>query len=86
LVAAPLLLWYNRESLPKFIGGTAVMLAATNLPFFLYGGIGEAFLNSVFSGHVISQMYLYEYIPLYAILSLTVLEFGTLLYNRRKHN
>ena len=86
LVAAPLLLWYNRASLLKFIGGTAVLLAVTNLPFFLYGGIGEAFLNSVFRGHVISQMYLYEYIPLYAVLSLTILEFGTVLYNRRRQN
>jgi hypothetical protein len=84
LVAAPLLLWYNRASLPKFIGATALLLAVTNLPFFLYGGIGEAFLNSVFSGHVISQMYLYEYIPLYAIIALSILEFGTVIYNGKK--
>jgi hypothetical protein len=83
LVAAPLLLWYNRGALVKFVGGTAVFLAATNLPFFLYGGVGESFLNSVFSGHVVSQMYLYEYIPLYSILALTILEFGTVFYNRK---
>jgi hypothetical protein len=84
LVAAPLLLWYNRDSLLKFVGGTTVLLAVTNLPFFFYGGIGEAFLNSVFSGHVISQMYLYEYIPLYAIIALSILEFGTVLFSRKK--
>ena len=83
IVAAPLLLWYNREALVKFVGGTAAFLAATNLPFFLYSGIGESFLNSVFSGHVVSQMYLYEYIPLYSILALTLLEFGSVLYYRK---
>lgn len=83
LVAAPLLLWYNREVLVKFVGGTAAFLAATNLPFFLYGGVGESFLNSVFSGSVVSQMYLYEYIPLYSILALTLLEFGAVLYYRK---
>lgn len=83
LVAAPLLLWYNRQSLLKFVGGTAILLAATNLPFFLYSGIGESFLNLVVTGHVVSQMYLYEYIPLYSIAVLTVLEIGTVLYNKR---
>ncbi len=83
LVAAPLLLWYNRHSLLKFVGGTAVLLAATNLPFFLYSGIGESFLSMVVTGSVVSQMYLYEYIPLYSIGALTVLEVVTVLYNRR---
>jgi hypothetical protein len=83
LVAAPLLLWYNRKSLLKFVGGTAVLLAATNLPFFLYSGIGESFLNTVLTGNVVSQMYLYEYIPLYSIAALTALEVITVLYNRK---
>jgi hypothetical protein len=83
IVAAPLLLWYNRDVLLKFVGGTAAFLAASNLPFFLYGGVGESFLNSVVSGSVASQMYLYEYIPLYSILALTILEFGTVLYYRK---
>lgn len=73
IIAAPLLLWYNRGSLLKFVGGTAAFLVATNLPFFLYGGVGESFLKSVVSGSVVSQMYLYEYIPLYSILALTFL-------------
>lgn len=83
IVAAPLLLYYNRESLVKFVGGTSAFLAATNLPFFLYGGVGESFINSVVSGSVVSQMYLYEYIPLYSILALTLLEFGTAIYNSK---
>jgi uncharacterized membrane protein len=83
LVAAPLLLWYNRQSLIKFVGATAVLLAATNLPFFLYSGIGESFLTLVVTGNVVSQLYLYEYIPLYSIAALTLLEIGTVLYNKR---
>lgn len=83
LIATPLLLWYNRHSLLKFVGATAILLAATNLPFFLYSGIGESFLNSVVTGNVVSQMYLYEYIPLYSIAALTILEVITVLYNRK---
>ncbi|MFA7397918.1 MAG: hypothetical protein WC046_05490 [Candidatus Bathyarchaeia archaeon] len=86
LVAVPLLLWYNRQSLPKFVGGTAVLLTATNLPFFLYSGIGESFMQMVVTGSVVSQMYLYEYIPLYAIVALTILEVVTILNNKRKEN
>ncbi|HSV48718.1 MAG TPA: hypothetical protein VLH35_00255, partial [Candidatus Acidoferrales bacterium] len=47
LVAVPLLFWYNRKSLVKFVGGTAVLLSVTNLPFFFYSGIGESFLSLV---------------------------------------
>jgi hypothetical protein len=83
LVAAPLLLWYNRQSLVKFVGATTVLLVATNLPFFLYSGIGESFLNLVVTGNVVSQMYLYEYIPLYSIMALTLLEIGTVFYNKK---
>ena len=83
LVALPLLLWYNRKSLVKFVGGTAVLLAVTNLPFFLYSGIGESFVSLVLKGSVVSQMYLYEYIPLYSIGALTAIEVITLLYNYR---
>lgn len=83
LIAAPLLLWYNRKSLLKFVGSTAIFITITNLPFFLYSGIGESFLNLVVTGSVVSQMYLYEYIPLYSIGALTILEFGTVLYNEK---
>lgn len=83
LVALPLLLWYNRGSIVKFIGGTVVLLLATNLPFFLYSGIGESFLSMVVRASVVSQMYLYEYIPLYAVGALTLLELVTVITNRR---
>jgi hypothetical protein len=83
LFAVPLLLWYNRQSLKKFVGGTAVLLAATTLPFFLYNGVGFAFLDSVFHASVVSQMYLYDWIPLYAIGVLTAAELVTVVYERK---
>ncbi len=83
LFAVPLLLWYNRQALMKFIGGTALLLAVTNLPFFFYRGVGFAFVDSVFHASVVSQMYLYDWIPLYAVGVLTVAELVTVLYKRR---
>lgn len=83
LVAVPLLLWYNRHSIRAFIAGSAVFLLVTNLPFFLYYGVGFAFLKTEASGSVISEMYLYDWVPLYAIASLTMLEIITVLNNRR---
>jgi hypothetical protein len=83
LFAVPLLLWYNRQSLWKFVGGTAVFLAATNLPFFFYYGVGVTFLQSVVSGEVVSQMYLYDWIPLHSIAALTIMEIIEVLHNRK---
>jgi hypothetical protein len=83
LFALPLLLWYNRGSLVKFIGGSAVFLAATNLPFFLYNGIGFSFLSTELNTATVSHMYLYDWIPLYSIGALSVLELATVLYNRK---
>ena len=83
LFALPLLLWYNRGSLRKFIGGSFAFLAATNLPFFLYNGVGFAFLSTETNAGTVSQMYLYDWIPLYAIAALSILEIVTVLYNRK---
>ena len=85
LFALPLLLWYNRQAIWKFLGGSAVFLAATNLPFFFYYGVGFAFVQSVVNASVVSQMYLYDWIPLHSIAALTVLEIVTVMYNRRIH-
>ena len=84
LVALPLLLWYNRDSLWKFVGGAAGFLATTNLPFFLYQGIGWAFLTTETKASIVSQVYLYDWIPVYAIGALTVAELLTFLLNRRR--
>lgn len=86
LFALPLLLWYNRRSLWKFIGGAAAFLAATNLPFFLYNGVGFAFLTTETNASTVSQMYLYDWIPLYSIAALSILELVTVLYNRKPRN
>jgi hypothetical protein len=83
LVALPLLLWYNRQALKKFIGGSTIFFAATNLPFFFYNGIGVSFFQMVVNAAVASQMYLYDWIPLSAVAALTILEIVTYFYNQK---
>jgi hypothetical protein len=85
LLALPLLIWYNRHLILKFAAGTAAFLAATNLPFFFYHGIGFAFLNVEMNGNIASQMYRYDWIPLYSIAALTAIEIITAVGNRRIH-
>ena len=82
LLALPLIVWYNRKTLSRFVAGTVLFLAATNLPFFLYHGIGFAFLNATVSTRIISQMYAYDWIPFYSILALTLIELATMLNNK----
>jgi hypothetical protein len=74
LLALPLLLWYNRQKLWQFIGGSTAFIAVTNLPFFFYSGIGTAFLINELKGDVATQMNAYDWIPLYAVAALTILE------------
>ena len=83
LFSLPLLLWYNRRMIWKFAIATTIFLAATNLPFFFYQGIGFNFLMTEVHGSVISQMYLYDWIPLYAIAALTLMEIISVLANRK---
>ena len=85
IFALPLLLWYNRQSIWTFVAGSAAFFAATNLPFFFYYGVGFAFITTETHASVISQMYLYDWIPLFSIASLTILEIITVLYNRKIH-
>jgi hypothetical protein len=84
LFALPLLLWYNRRSLWTFVGESVAFLAATNLPFFFYNGIGFAFLATEAKASIVSQMYLYDWIPLYAIATLSIVELVTALQNRKQ--
>ena len=79
LMALPLIVWYNRRSILTFVARTAVFLCATNLPFFLYQGVGFAFLSATVSGSIVSQMYAYDWIPSYSILALTVVALFTVL-------
>jgi hypothetical protein len=83
--ALPLLLWYNRQAIRKFIVGSAAFLAATNLPFFFYYGVGFAFLQAEISASVVSNFCLYDWIPLYSIAALTILEVVTALHNQKIH-
>ena len=84
LLALPLLLWYNRQKLLQFIGSTVTFLLATNLPFFFYYGIGFAFLNEEVNGNIVSQMYQYDWIPLYAVAALTIIEIITVIHRNPK--
>ncbi len=85
LFALPLLLWYNRQAIRNFIAGSAAFLAATNLPFFFYYNVDFALLQTQCNVSVISTFFLYDWIPLYSIAALTILEVIAVLYNRRIH-
>jgi hypothetical protein len=84
LLALPLLIWYNRHSIVKFVAGSAALLAAANLPFFFYYGVAYSFLNAEVNGNIAVQMYQYDWIPVYSIAALTIIEIATQLHNRRK--
>jgi len=84
LLALPLLLWYNRQKILQFTTATVMFLLATNLPFFFYYGIGTAFLKAEVNGNIVSQMYQYDWIPLYAISALTIVEMITVIHRKRK--
>jgi hypothetical protein len=84
LFALPLLLWYNKHAIRKFLLGAAVFIGATNIPFFFYHGVGFALFQSNFRPAVnLSEMILYDWIPFCSIAALTLLEAATLLYNQR---
>jgi hypothetical protein len=74
LLALPLLLWYNRKRLRSFIVGAASLITITNLPFFFYHNIGFTFLRSEMNSNIVTQMYPYDWIPLFAVATLTVIE------------
>jgi hypothetical protein len=86
LLAFPLLLWYNRKKLFQFIAGSAVFIGITNLPFFFYYGIGFSFLKAEFNRNIVSQMYPYDWIPLYAVAALTVAEIITTVQHKKSFN
>lgn len=83
--AIPLILWYNRSKLREFLAGSAIFIVATNLPFMFYNDVGLTFLRTVLDANIIAQSYAYDWIPSYSVIALTVLEFGTVLYNRHKN-
>jgi hypothetical protein len=82
LLAFPLLLWYNRQKLLRFIIGTVAFLGAFNLPFFFYHNIGMNFLQTEVNGDIVSQIYSYDLTPMIAVATLTILEIITLIDKR----
>jgi len=85
LLALPLLIWYNRQVLTRFAAGTAIFLTASNVPFFFYHGIGFNFLHAELSGNIPYQMYPYDWIPIYSMIILTIIEAVTVLSSRGIH-
>ncbi|MBT0158384.1 DUF2029 domain-containing protein [Candidatus Bathyarchaeota archaeon A05DMB-2] len=83
LFSLPLLLWYNRHTVRKFIAGSAAFLAVTNLPFFFYYGIGFAFFQTNFRISIVSDMILCDWIPIFSIAAQALLEIVTAIYGRR---
>jgi hypothetical protein len=84
IVALPLLLWYNRQKMRQFIMATTIFVLATNLPFFLYYDIGSTFLRTVMNTYVISQSYAYDWIPIYGVVALTIVEIITAILKKRE--
>ena len=74
VIALPLLLFYNRKRILSFLAAVASFLAISNLPFFFYYNIGLNFLQSETRGSIISLMYPYDWLPIYSVIALTLLE------------
>ena len=84
LVAIPLLLWYIRQKMRRFILASVAFVSVTILPFFFYNGIGLAFLRMGLSINIIGQSYAYDWIPIYAVIALTAVEVYSALDKKRK--
>jgi hypothetical protein len=74
LLALPLLLWYNRQKMLKFVAGSVAFIAALNVPFFFYYDIGVSFLQREVNADIVSQIYPYDLVPLFAVITITGLE------------
>jgi len=86
IVALPLLLWYNRQKIRHFLIATAIFVLATNLPFFLYYNIGSTFLRTVMNTYIISQSYAYDWIPIYGVVALTIVEITIAIHKKTTLN
>ena len=84
LIALPLMLWFNRQKIRTFLAASTGLILATNVPFFFYHGIGFAFFQAELNGNTISQMWPYDWISVYAVAALTIIEFVTILSRNLK--
>ena len=77
LLALPILLWYSlkiRKS-KQFILYSILLILLENLPFFFYNNIGQSFITTNLNLDFGTQLYAYEWIPIYSIISLSMLIF-----------
>ena len=79
LLALPLLLWYSRHTLHKTILASIGFITALNAPFFFYQNIGQTFLQQEVQGNIITQMYAYNWVPILAVITLTLIETTSLI-------
>jgi hypothetical protein len=86
LLAIPILVWYNRGTLRKFILASIGFIAAFNLPFFFYENIGLTFLEKRVKGDIITAMYAYDWLPLVAVATITVVEAVTIIAAKKGYN
>jgi hypothetical protein len=84
IVTLPLLLWYNRQKMRQFITASIAFILVTNLPFFFYQDIGSTFLRTEMNSYVILQSYAYDWIPIYGVVALTIVEIITVILKKRK--
>lgn len=86
IIAIPLLLWYNRQEMRKFVTWAIIFVLVTTLPFFFYYNIGLTFLQMELRGNIISQWYAYDFIPIYGVAALTMVEIISVFLKKRKNN
>jgi hypothetical protein len=76
IVAIPLLLLYNyrNNKLEHFLFSSFVFISITNVSFLFYNGVYQSFLDSTFNIFTIIQWYPYDWLPIYSILALSMIE------------
>lgn len=85
LLAIPILLWYNRGYLRKFVVGSVAFIAAFNAPFFFYNNVALTFLEKRVNGGTIGAMYAYDWLPIAAVAAITAVEFISVFAAKRRN-
>ena len=86
LVAFPLIIWYNKQEIRKFLLASIIFVGVTFLPFFFYYDVAFAFLRMGFDASIISQSYAYDWISIYSVLALGLVELMTVISRKRENN
>ena len=77
LLAIPLLIYYNLKSL-KLFGFASLALVLLLNAFSLYQGIWLQFFGDAFTNGMSTPLYPYAWIPLYGMVSISLVEFGSI--------